>query len=146
MVNSKKWEEVDFFDINVGDDIKRVETRGLQTLVIRGTVVFKHNLGYSSGTITLEKNGERGKLFRQETGKPSGVDIYRRIRKDKPFVLPTEFGAIISAEKDGKREHLVWDGEDWGNGIDVLKPERVLSVNYAGYTNPVLVREGIKIG
>lgn len=147
MVNLKKWEEVDFFDIKLNDEIKGyIEVGPTFTHVVRGKVVYTQSTSdKKEGKISLQRDWEKHNLARKrEIGKPEGTVLYRR--KAKPFELPTEFGAIVSAVyvsryTDGKRQWFVFDGEDWCCGESAVSPTD-LKEDYKDY---ILERDGITI-
>lgn len=126
MVNLNKWEEVDFFDIKLGDEIKGIiKTSPTLTETVRGTVRYVHSTGdKAEGRIHVEKDGEHHALIRsREKGKPENTSLYRRKEltqdeKDALFVLTEKLGAIISAVPEHHsagtaRVNHVWDGGEW---------------------------------
>jgi hypothetical protein len=138
MVNLDKWEKVEHKDVRVGDLLKIVwseKTSPTMTTreVYKSKVVSVGNAGFylSDGS-----GWEEGDPAKNQT-----VSIYRR--KDKPFELPTEFGAIISAVhySSDKREWLVFDGEDWCAGLAAYSPDSIRE-NWVGLR---LEREGIQL-
>lgn len=144
MVNLAKWEEVDFFDIKLNDEIKYVQINGLKTTVIRGKVVFRLHRSDATGTLRIEDGHHQHDLSRRDFGKPEGTTLYRR--KAKTFELPTEFGAIVSAVyvsrySEDKRQWFVFDGQDWCSGDSAVIPTDFED----NYKDHILEREGVTV-
>lgn len=130
MVNLNKWEEVDFFDVKISDNIKGYIVKGPSlTEVITGEVVsITRDTNKLSGTIRLRKEHETHLLIRDpERGRPEGTTLYRRkqftqAEKDELFKFPEKLGAIVSAVPrqnlmgryaSSERVIHVWDGGEW---------------------------------
>lgn len=136
MVNLDKWEKVEHKDVRLGDLLKIVWTEKTSS-VMTTTEVYKSKVISVIGSDFYLSDGsgwEEGEPPAKET-----VDIYRR--RPKPFELPTEFGAIISGvhRSVGKREWLVFDGEDWCAGLSAYDAQTVLE----GFRDLRVEREGI---
>lgn len=146
MVNFNKWEEVDFFDIKLNDEIKcHIEVGPTITHVVRGKVVYTQaTADKKEGKIRVQHDWDNHLLTRnREIGKPEGTTLYRR--KAKPFELPTDFGAIVSAvyvsNYGVKRQWFVFDGEDWCCGDSA-----VTRIDFSeDYKDHILERDGISI-
>lgn len=155
MVNLNKWEEVDFFDVDVFDNIKGYIKKGpTLTELVTGKVHYtEFKSDRTEGKIRLHKDGETHLLIRDpEKGKPEGTILYRRKKltqdeKDELFKFPEKLGAIVSAVPRQRyagteRVHHVWDGGDWSTAatsIDSAEFRR----NFKDFE---LVRKGIKVG
>lgn len=158
MVNLNKWEEVDFFDVDVFDNIKAYIKRGpILTEIVTGKVhctEFKSD--QTEGKIRLVKDGETHLLFRDPAqGKPEGTTLYRRKQltqdeKDEQFKFPEKLGAIVSAVPrqnlmgrypSSERVNHVWDGGEWSTAHTSISTGE-LRAEFKEYK---LVRDGIDL-
>lgn len=155
MVNLTKWEEIDFFDIKMDDEIKgHIKVGPTLTHVVRGTAVYVHTASdKAEGRIHVEKDGESHALIRDRVkGKPEGATLYRRKQltqdeKDALFSFPEKLGAIVSAvprQRYAGTEAVnhVWDGGEWSTA-NTSRSTDSLKKDFKEFK---LIRKGIKVG
>jgi hypothetical protein len=156
MVNLTKWEEIDFFDIKLDDEIKGyIKVGPTLTEVVKGTVVYVHTTSdKAEGRIHVEKDWENHALIRdRDKGKPENTVLYRRKNltqdeRDELFEFPEKLGAIVSAvgrnlgRYGTQREHFVWDGGEWSTA-HTSQSSSELKRDFKEFK---LIRKGIKVG
>jgi hypothetical protein len=137
MVNLDKWDEVEYGKIKRNDLIRCITVRGNAVSDVRGVVD-----GYDVHGV-YNNNGIRfvsdPAIFRPSSAGDNRT-IYRR--KGKPFVLPTELGAIVSGVPAGAvdREWSVFDGRDWSSSNRAYLPSEMVD----HFADLRLEREGIE--
>jgi hypothetical protein len=155
MVNLNKWEEVDFFDIKLGDEIKGyIKVSPTLTEIVSGKVVYMHSTSDKlEGRIHVAKDWENHALVRDRVkGKPENTSLYRRKpptqeELDAKFEFPAKLGAIVSsvprhAFAGTDREYHVYDGGEWSTAHTSIDADE-LRRNFKEFE---LVRKGIEVG
>jgi hypothetical protein len=140
MVNLDKWEKIEHNQVKMGDRLKIVWTE-------KNTPTLK-TIEIHKGTVTrVEANGDfwvNGFGWEEVDDEREDADIYRR--KDKPFKLPTELGAVISGRKRdmygerAERTFMVFDGADWSSAHNAHNPATIEE----RFTDLRVERKGIK--
>lgn len=118
MVNLKKWVEVEFEDINLGDELKivrfffSVEGHDVKKVVSTGTTIRR-----SGGKWILDNGVWLNGLPPYPN---TDTKAYRRKERKVVYDFPHNFGAVIEGldRKTDKAHRFLWDGHDWSDGVN----------------------------
>jgi hypothetical protein len=140
-VDLNEWEEVDFFDIRAGDEVKHIRVTPVKSLEVTGYVTYTSKWSDGTGRITIERGGHRVNLNRESHGKPQGVNLYRR--KPPAFQFPTRLGAVVKGHWAGSKRSAVFIHTGTGQWIDYVTQTKYIQDFVGAYVkNLHVLNEG----